>query len=95
MAIGLINSIMKGTYLEILSINALIVVAVYAVDGNILMRNQKTKMVEYAGLDYIHPDKQPQLIIDLKERTGLNIQRISIEQIDFTKNRAIIKIYYL
>jgi hypothetical protein len=95
LAIGLINSIMKGTYLEILSINALIVVAVYAVDGNLLMRNQKTKMVEYAGLDNIHPDKQSQLMVDLKERTGLNIQRISIEQIDFTKNRAIIKIYYL
>ena len=31
MAIGLINSIMKGTYLEIASINGLIVVAVYAV----------------------------------------------------------------
>lgn len=95
MAIGIINSIMKGTYPEIVSLNALIVVAVYAVDSNRLMKNQKTKMVDYIGLDNIKPERHPILINELKEKTGLNIQRISIEHIDLGKNRAVIKIYHL
>jgi hypothetical protein len=94
MTIALINSIMDGQYWEIIILDSLIILAVYLVDGNWLMRNQKTKMVDYEGLDNIKPDKHPILIHDLCQRTGLNIQKISIEHIDLIKNRVEIKIYY-
>lgn len=94
MTIALINSIMDGRYWEIIILDSLIILAVYMVDGNWLMRNQKTKMVDYEGLDNIKPDKHPILINDLCQRTGLNIQKISIEHIDLIKNRVEIKIYY-
>ena len=38
MALALINSVMKGTYLEIVLLNVLILVAVYVVDGNRLIQ---------------------------------------------------------
>ena len=94
MAVGLINSIMKGSYVEIVSLNAMIVSAVYIVDGNKLMRIQKNRTIEYDKLDNIKPDRQPLLIADLRERTGLDIQKISIEHIDFGKSRVVIRIYY-
>ncbi len=94
MAVGLINSIMKGSYVEIVSLNAMIVSAVYIVDGNKLMRIQKNRTIEYDKLDNIKPDRQPLLIADLRERTGLDIQKISIEHIDFGKGRVVIRIYY-
>lgn len=94
MAVGLINSVMKGSYLEIGGINLAIAAVVYAVDGNQLMRNQKIKIVEYDKIENIRPEQHQQLINDLRERTGLNIKKTTIEQIDLVKNRAIIKIYY-
>ena len=94
MTLGLINSVMNGKYVEIIGLNGMIVAAVYIVDGNRFMRNQKTKTIDYEGLENIHPEKQDLLIKDLKARTGLNIQRITIEHIDFIKNRVEIKIYY-
>lgn len=94
MTFGLINSVMKGTYAEIVTLNGMIIVAVYVVDGNRLMRNQRSKTVEYPSIENIRPDKQAQLITDLRERTGLDIQKISIEHIDFGKGKAFIKIYY-
>jgi len=94
MTLGLINSIMNGTYWEIILLNASIIGAVYAVDGNKLMRNQKTKTIDYDGLENIQPEKHPLLIRDLSQRTGLNIQRISIEHIDLVRNRAEIRVYY-
>jgi Domain of unknown function (DUF4956) len=94
MTIALINSIMDGQYWEIIILDSLIIAAVYVVDGNWLMRNQKTKMVDYEGIDNIKPDNHPLLIKDLCQRTGLNIQKISIEHIDLIKNRVEIKIYY-
>jgi hypothetical protein len=94
MTLGLINSIMNGTYWEIIGLNVLIICAVYIVDGNKLMRNQKTKTIEYDGLENIQPENHPLLIQDLSKRTGLNIQRISIEHIDLIKNRVEIRVYY-
>jgi hypothetical protein len=94
MAVGLINSVMKGSYLEISGINMMIAAVVWAVDGNQLMRNQKIKIVEYDKIENIRPEQHQQLLLDLRDRTGLDIKKTTIEQIDLVKNRAIIKIYY-
>ncbi len=94
MTFGLINSVMKGTYLEIIGLNVMIVGVVYAVDGNQFMRNQLSKTIEYNSIENIRPDRQPQLIEQLRESTGLDIKKISIEHIDFGRQRVVIKIYY-
>ncbi len=94
MAVGLINSIMKGTYLEIGGINLMIAAGVYIIDGNHLIKNQKTKMIDYNVMENIKPDQQERLIQDLREKTGLDIRKTSIEEIDLIKNKVVIKIYY-
>lgn len=94
MALGLINSIMKGTYLELLSLNAMIIGAVFVVDGNRFMRNQKHQTIEFDKLENIRPERQALLIAELRERTGLDIKKISIEHIDFARVRVTVKIYY-
>ncbi len=94
MAVGLINSIMKGSYFEIMSINAVIAAGVFAVDGNVLMRNQKMKLVEYDIMENIKPDQHATLLADLRAKTGLDIRKTTIEEIDLVKNRVVIKIYY-
>jgi hypothetical protein len=94
MAIGLINSVMKGTYFEIIGLNVLIIMVVYIVDGNTLMRTEQHKTIEYFSLQKIRPDQEGELIADLRERTGLNIQKITIEHIDFAREKATIRIYF-
>lgn len=94
MTFGLINSIMKATYAEVVILNVMIVGAVYVVDGSRFMKQQKTKTIEYNTLENIKPERQPQLIADLRERTGLDIQKIAIEHIDFGKSKAVIKVYF-
>jgi len=94
MTIGLINSIMDGRYWEIIVLDLLIVAAVFIVDGNWLMRNQKTKTVEYDNIQNIAPERHALLIQDLSQRTGLRIQRVSISHIDLIKNKVELRIYY-
>lgn len=94
MALGIINSIMKGTYYEIMAINAMIIVVSWGVDSNLIIHNHKTKTIEFTGLENIRPEDQPKLVDDLRQRTGLDIQKISIEHIDFGRNKADIRIYY-
>ena len=94
MTIGLINSAMAGGYTDILSINAIIIAAVFVVDGNVVMRNEKTKTVEIDSFENIMPEQEKLLTEDIRKQTGLNIQKITIEHYDLIKKRATIKIYY-
>jgi cation transport ATPase len=92
-AIGLIGAI-KLEYYEQAIIYGIIILSVFALDGNILMKREYSKQITYENIELIKPDKRDQLISDLKNRTGLNIHRISITKIDFLQDAAIIKVYY-
>ena len=94
MTIGLINSIMKGTYLEIIVLNLLIILVVFIIDGNRIIKNEKTKLVEYNSLENMQPQNHHLLIADLKQKTGLDIKKILIEEIDFTKSRLMIRVWF-
>src|SRR6267143_302293 len=94
MTFGLINSVMKATFFELIGLNAMIIAAVYIVDGNQLIRNQKKKTIEYPSLENIKPEQHPLLIADLRQRTGLDIKKITVETIDLAKGKVTIKVYY-
>ncbi len=92
-AIGLIGAI-KLEYYEQAAIYGVIILSVFALDGNILMRREYSKIITYENIELIQPEKREQLIADLKNRTGLNIHHISITKIDFLQDSAVIRIYY-
>lgn len=94
MAVGLINSVMSGGIVEIAGVNMAIALVVFLVDGNVIMRNQKIKLIDYDRMENIKPERKTELLADLKDRTGLDIRKITIEEIDLVRNRAVIKVYY-
>jgi Domain of unknown function (DUF4956) len=93
-ALGLISSVNKGTILEILLINSVILLAAWMLDGNILMKTEFVKTVQYDNIEMIKPENHAALIEDMKKRTGLNVHKISIGRVDFLKDTATVKVYY-
>jgi hypothetical protein len=92
-AIGLICAIQLDFYI-LLVITGLIVAGVYSLDTNLIIKKEHSKYVDYENIELIKPDRKDELIQDLKNRTGLNIHRVSITKIDFLKDFARISIYY-
>jgi hypothetical protein len=94
MTFGLINSVIKATYVEVILLNLLIIIAVWIVDSSRFIKHQQMKKVEYDSVENLKPERQAQLIEDLRSRTGLDIRKVVVDTIDFTKNRAMVRIYY-
>lgn len=92
-AIGLISAI-QLEYKELLIICGVILLGTYLLDGNLIIRRTFTKNVEYENIELIKPQNYQLLLQDLRNRTGLNIQRLSILKIDFLRDTATIRIYY-
>jgi hypothetical protein len=52
------------------------------------------KNVQYENIEMIKPENYDALVQDLRNRTGLNIHRVTVNRIDFLKDVAVVKIYY-
>jgi len=91
--LGLISAI-QLEYYELAILCGIIVVATFILDGNVIIKREFSKNIQYEDIEMIKPENLQKLIEDLKNRTGLNIHRVSINKIDFLKDTAIIRIYY-
>src|SRR5436190_2255094 len=89
-AIGLINAVSKGSWDEFTAINGIILLFTYLLESNLLMKRESAKIIEYDNIELIKPEKRAELITDLEGRTGIKINRISINEINFLKDTAII-----
>lgn len=58
------------------------------------VRNEVSKTVVYEKIDLIKPENYEKMLADLKERTGLPIERAEIRSVDFSRDVARIRIFY-
>jgi hypothetical protein len=100
-AIGLTSAVTKikdaDDFLEYIflgSINAVVLLMTFLLESNLLMKKETVKVLIYENIELIRSEKKEELMADIRNRTGFNIHRISIQKIDFLKDSAQIKIYY-
>lgn len=93
-AIGLITSISKASAFELTILNTLILTITYLLEGSLFMKKEYSQSIQYENIEMIRPERHPALILDLKERTGLNVHRIAIGKVNFLKDTAVVKLYY-
>ena len=82
------------TYPELVFTNISVILVVYVLERVWLMRNESKKIIDYEKIELIHPDKRGELVADLKQRTGLPINRVEIGSINFLRDTVRILIYY-
>lgn len=94
-AISAINGLATSiSYVELAATNLLFIVSLWIIESNRWVKHVASKLVMYDNISLITPEKEGELIEDLKKRTGLNIQRIEVGAIDFSKDTAMVKVYY-
>lgn len=93
-AMGLITAVSKGSWDELSMLNLIILVFTYLLESNILLKKEASKIIQYENIEMIKPELEAELIKDLENRTGIKINRISINKVDFLRDTAGIRIYY-
>jgi hypothetical protein len=66
----------------------------WLLEGRLLMKKEMVKVIVYENIDLIKPEKKEEMLADIRNRTGINAHRFSIQKIDFLKDAAQIKVYY-
>ena len=74
--------------------NALVVVLVWVLESEKLLRHTSAKLVLYDRIELIVPERRAELIADLEKRVGVKVDNIEIGHVDFLRDAAYIKVYY-
>jgi len=94
--ISVINALSnkKVSYAELLFTNLILIVITFYLEKIWKLRHESRKIIEYENIELIKPENRDKLIEDLKNRTGLAINRVEIGKINFLRDSARIYVYY-
>jgi hypothetical protein len=92
--INTFSGVARVTFLEMAVLNAFIFLFTLGIEWWLSATQSSSKLVLYEKIELIAPEKRQQLLEDLRVRTGLNVTRVAIEEIDFLRDTAEMRIYY-
>lgn len=94
-AIALLTSVGQMSLVDLTTLNAVICLLAFIIDSNVLGVRYQVQSVCYERIENITPENRSKLISDLRARTGLQVERVSIEHIDFLRDTAQLQVSYI
>lgn len=94
--ISVVNALAKKqiSVTEVLILNSTVVILTAGLEYVWLLKHETRKTVIYERIELIKPEKYDEMLTDLKQRTGLKINRFEVGKIDFLNDTAVVRIYY-
>lgn len=95
--LAVINSLSnkKTSYAELLFVNLIIFTTTIFMEQLFSMRRLRSQAILFDKLDLLKPDQRANLLANLKDRTGLDVQKVEVKRIDLQKKNAQIVVQYL
>jgi hypothetical protein len=93
-AIALLTAVGPINIIEMVILNAVICCCAFLLETNVILPLVSEQTIKYERIANIRPEKRADLLDDLRQRTGLNINRLEILSVDFLTDTALIKVYY-
>jgi hypothetical protein len=95
-AVAVLNSLAgkKISFVELMFVNVSIVLAAYFLEKVFLLKHESRKSITYEKIENVKPENHDKLIADLRDRTGLDINRVQIGRIDFLRDTVKVVIFY-
>jgi hypothetical protein len=93
-AIALLTSVGQMNLMDLMTLNIVICLLAFVMDSKLFSKGYLTQSICYERIENITPANRHQLINDLKIRTGLQIETVEIEHIDFLRDTAQLTVSY-
>jgi hypothetical protein len=94
--VSVINSLanQKMSYAEIFGANIIILSVLVIIERYWALKQEESKSIVYENIENIKPENYEILKRDLEKRTGLEINNVTIGDIDFLRDIAKVTIFY-
>ena len=79
---------------QLILANLLLIVLLAVIEYSIGRKREVSKLVCYERIELIRPERRKELVADLEQRLGHNINRVEVGNVDFLRDVAFLKVYY-
>jgi len=93
-ALGLLGATTQSLDLQLL-LNAVILSLVFVLESGWIFPREKSMEVQYDNIALAHRDQYSALLDDLRSRTGLNVVRCDVSELDYLKDACKVTIFYV
>jgi hypothetical protein len=93
-ALGLIMAISGGGWLQLAALGAVVLCFTWVLESGLLTRREVRQSIHYDRADLVHTGARAALLADLCTRTGLDIHRVDVEELDLLRDAARLVVYY-
>lgn len=84
----------KISHAEVIFTNVMFIAITYGLEKIWLLKHESRKNITFEKIELILPERKEELLADLRQRTGLNITRVEIRNVDFLRDTANLRIFY-
>lgn len=94
--LSLVNAMLItfGTREEVLAVNLAILATLFLLEYSGIMRSQASFRLSYDNLELLHPARKADLYSDIKKRTGILPERVSISSMNIKGQNARLRVWY-
>jgi hypothetical protein len=93
-ALGLLMALGAGGIVELAVVGGTILAMAFVLEENWFVRREFAQELWYDRIDLVRAESRDAMIEDLRKRTGLNVHRLDIRQIDLLRDAARLTLYY-
>jgi signal transduction histidine kinase len=93
--VSLLSAVGKTTPIELMLINALLCLCASLAESKMLTPQLAEYLIRYEKIENIRPQNRQRLLDDLHQRTGFEIRNVVIDKIDFLRDTATLRIFYV
>jgi len=94
-AMSLLAAVGKVSLLELVILNSIICSIAFLMGTSLMQSKYQQQTVLYEHIENIKPENNSRLIADLRQRCGLMVEQVNIVKIDFVRDTALLKVFYL
>lgn len=80
---------------ELIIANLLFIISVWSLEHLLFKKQFASKYVKYDKIALIVPEKHDELVADLNQRLGVDVKKVEVGSVDFLKDMALIRVYYV
>jgi hypothetical protein len=93
-ALGLVMAIVSGGWPVMALVRAVVVASTQLLESDLLTRRELAQSVQYDDIELVNVRTRGDLLADLRERTGLDVHRVEVQEIDLLRDAARLTLYY-
>lgn len=93
-ALGLVTAVGAGRLTLLAGIALSLTAMTWVIEGGWLTGRERSHTLIYDDVRLLGAEARDRLLVDLRQRTGLPVQRVEVEEIDLLRDVARLTIYY-